>query len=263
MRLFADGWPSGYDRHVLSEVDSTNLEAARRVKDLTAPTWFLAGFQTGGRGRRGRPWVSPRGNFHATLAMRPTGGPQRAALRSFTAALSLHEALSALTGLQQAPNGMLQPLALKWPNDVLLNGGKVSGILLESLGSAGQVDHLAIGIGVNLIAAPDPALVEAGALRPVSVLAETGVRIAPDRLLTALAAAFARWEARFEAEGFAPLRAAWLDRAARLGQEIRVRSGSADRWGIFDGIDADGALILRSADGLHAIPAADVYWPDT
>ena len=239
---------------MLSDVDSTNLEAARIAPGLDRPTWILAGFQTGGRGRRGRPWVSPRGNFHGTFVMRPTGGPDKAALRSFIAALSLRDALANLTGSAAG-------LALKWPNDVLLNGGKVSGILLESLGQGGRVDHLAIGIGVNLIAAPEADQVEPGAVPPVSVLAQTGIRVEPQRLLTALATAFAGYEATFAAQGFAPIRTAWLAHAAHLGSPIRARTGTRDQHGIFETIDSSGALILATPEGRVSVAAADVYFP--
>ena len=175
------------------------------------------------------------------------------ALRSFISALALHEACASLTGLPQA-------FALKWPNDVLLNGGKLAGILLESTGQGGRVSHLVIGIGVNLIAAPPPEAVEPGAVPPVSLLSETGLRVAPERFGLHLAAAFARWEALFVAEGFAPIRAAWLDRAARLGEVIRARIGTTERRGVFETIDATGALVL-SVDGTReAIPAADVFF---
>jgi BirA family biotin operon repressor/biotin-[acetyl-CoA-carboxylase] ligase len=234
----------------LAVVESTNAEAARLARQGRAPVWVLAGEQSGGRGRRGRAWASPPGNFHATLAMDAGPDAAFAALRSFTAALALAEALAEVTGTAA-------PFALKWPNDVLCNGGKVAGILLES---AGQGAPLCIGIGVNLIAAPDPALIEPGALRAVTILGETGVRVAAGRLLEALAPAFAAWEGRLAAEGFAPVRAAWLSCAARLGDTIRARTGTVTREGRFEGIDGTGALLLRTEGGLQAIPAADVYF---
>jgi len=121
-------------------------------------------------------------------------------------------------------------LLLKWPNDVLLNGGKVAGILLESSGAGQGVQHLAIGIGVNLISAPDPALMEAGAVPPVTLLSETGLRVTPETFLDALAPAYARWEATFTTEGFAPLRAAWLAHAAPRRNDPRpYRHGNPRR----------------------------------
>jgi BirA family transcriptional regulator, biotin operon repressor / biotin---[acetyl-CoA-carboxylase] ligase len=238
---------------VLSSVDSTNAEAARIAPGLTGPVWILAGMQTGGRGRRGRAWSSPRGNFHATLVMKPQEAPATVALRSFAAALALREALVALTGLPGA-------FALKWPNDVLCNGGKIAGILLESAGQGNGVAHLSIGIGVNLIAAPDPALLDPGALAPVTLLSETGLRILPETLLAHLAPAFAAWEHRFMTDGFAPLRSAWLFHAARIGETIHARTGTATTTGRFDTIDHSGALILTTPQGRHTIPAAEVFF---
>lgn len=251
--MSAEPWPEGVARHVLDTVDSTNAFAARLAPDLSGPAWIMAGLQTAGRGRRGRAWSSPRGNFSATLILRPTERPEIVALRSFAAALALRDACVALTGLPDS-------FTLKWPNDVLLNGGKLAGILLESLGQGAQVQHLAIGIGVNLIAAPDPALVEPGALRPVSLLAETGLRITPGALLDALAPAYARWEQVFTTQGFAPLRSAWLAHAARLGEPIRARTGQTTRDGIFETVDATGALVMMTAEGRVAIPAAEVFF---
>ena len=246
-------WPEGVARHVLGEVDSTNSEAARLAPHLTQPTWILARRQTAARGRRGRAWAAPEGNFFATLVMRPAGDPAAAAQRSFVAALALADALAAAIG----PGPVL---ALKWPNDVLLNGGKVAGILLESAGRGGGVSHLAIGIGVNLVAAPPPEAVEPGAARPVSVMGETGVRLPPETLLDLLAPAFARWEAQLATWGFAPIRTAWLARAARLGQQITARTMTETVEGRFETIDESGALVLRTAAGARAIPAADVYF---
>jgi BirA family transcriptional regulator, biotin operon repressor / biotin---[acetyl-CoA-carboxylase] ligase len=215
--------------------------------------WIVAEAQTAGRGRRARPWSSPRGNFYGTLIMHPTEEAERVALRSFAAALALRDALVSVTGLPGS-------FALKWPNDVLLNGGKVAGILLESAALGSTSATLCIGIGVNLITAPDPAAIEPGAVLPVSLLAETGLRVMPDAFLAALAPAYAHWEKTFTAEGFAPLREAWLANAARLGEVIRARTGREERVGVFDTIDIHGNLILKMTAGVVAISAADVFF---
>lgn len=238
---------------VLPTIDSTNAEAARLAPSLTGPCWILAGEQTGGRGRRGRVWSSPIGNFHATLVMKPAEPPARVALRSFAAALALREALVALTGLPAS-------FALKWPNDVLCNGGKIAGILLESAGQGDGVTHLAVGIGVNLIAAPDPSMLEPGALPPVTLLSETGKRAPPETFLAHLAPAYAAWEQRLCDDGFAPLRTAWLSHAARLGDTIRARTGTTTHEGRFDTIDDAGALILTTPQSRLTIPAAEVFF---
>jgi len=246
-------WPDGYGRRVLDEVDSTLNEAARIAPDLAAPEWILARRQTAARGRRGRGWVSPTGNFAATLVLRLDGPAQQAALRSFVAALALFDACVAVTG---RPDGF----SLKWPNDVLLNGGKLAGILLESAGGGGGAMPLFIGVGVNLSEAPPADLVEARALRPVSLAGETGVRVGPEDFLTELAAAYARHEAQFASFGFAPIREAWLSRAARLGQQVTARTGNAETVGTFETVDAEGQLVLMTPAGRVRIPAADVFF---
>ncbi len=246
-------WPEDVARHILDSTDSTNAHGLRLAPGLAGPAWFLAHEQSAGRGRRARAWASPRGNFHATLVMRPREPAARVALRSFAAALALRDAMVAVSGLPAS-------LTLKWPNDVLLNGGKVAGILLESVAEGRQVTCLAIGIGVNLIAAPDAALLEPGAVPAVTLQAETGLRVTPEALLDQRAPAYARWEAVLATEGFAPLRTAWLAHAARLGQFIRARTGTQSREGVFETVDASGALILATAEGRVAIPAAEVFF---
>ena len=244
-------WPEGYGKRVLSEVDSTNAEAARVVADLAGPEWICALRQTAGRGRRGRAWVNNAGNFSATLVMRPTEAPEVVALRSFVTSLALRDTVEALTGTAAG-------LALKWPNDVLLNGGKLAGILLENLGGPGG--HLAIGIGVNLISAPGAGDVEDGALRPVSLLEETGKRISPEQMLEALAQAYAVWETRFVTYGFEPVRTAWLKDAARLGEEITARTGRETHHGTFETVDEAGNLVLKTPKARLSIVAADVFF---
>lgn len=217
------------------------------------PAWFLAQRQTAGKGRRARAWDSPPGNFYGTLLLHPVEPPAVVALRSFAAALALRQALVDLTALPGS-------FTLKWPNDVLLNGGKLAGILLESTATGQGIADLAIGIGVNLISAPELSGLEPGALVPVSLLHETGLRITPETLLAHLAPAYATWERRFTTEGFAPLRSEWLTHAARLGEHIRARTGQATREGIFETIDPSGNLILRTGQGTVAIPAAEVFF---
>lgn len=251
--MSAETWPSGYDRIVLAEVDSTNAEALRRAPHLTGPTWILAHRQTAGHGRRGRPWAGAAGNFTGTLALCADGPPARGAMRSFVAALALHDAFRAATG-------RAEPFALKWPNDVLLNGGKVAGILLESLGGGPTKSWLAIGFGVNLAEAPAQTEVEPGAVRPVSLAAETGLRVAPEEFLDLLAPAFQRWEEQFVTFGFAPIRNAWLARAARRGETITARTAAETLEGRFETLDDTGALVLETRTGRRTIPAADVYF---
>lgn len=244
-----DPWPEGFDRIVLDETDSTMSEARRRAPDLSGPTWIMARSQTAAHGRRGRAWQHPPGNLAATVVLPSAGAPAQAALRSFTASLALHDAFTTRVGTRGQ-------FALKWPNDVLLNGGKVAGILLEALPQGG----LAIGIGVNLAQAPGAEDVEPGAVAPVSLAQETGVLVSPSGCLASLALAFADWETRFTTYGFGPVREAWLSRAARLGETVTARLPSGDVAGRFDGIDAEGHLVLGTPQGPRAIAAADVYF---
>ncbi|OED48876.1 biotin--[acetyl-CoA-carboxylase] ligase [Leisingera sp. S232] len=246
-------WPAGYGKRVLAEVDSTLNEAARIADELAGPEWILALRQTQGRGRRGRDWKDPEGNFAATLMMRPEGSPDQAALRSFVAALAVFDACVAVTGRSEG-------LSLKWPNDVLLKGGKLAGILLESAGNSKGVNHLFVGIGVNLVETPMKEWLEPGAVWPVSLLSETGVQVTPEEFLEAVAETFARYEQQFSTYGFEPIRTAWLERAAKLGEVITARTASSETEGTFETVDASGNLVLNTAKGRVSIPAADIYF---
>jgi len=241
-------WPDGYGRHVFDVLDSTLSEAARMASTLSGPSWILALEQTNARGRRGRAWSTPRGNFAGTLIMRRREEPGVAALRSFVTSLALYRAFVAVTGQAEA-------FALKWPNDVLLKGGKVAGILLESIG-----DHLVIGIGVNLAHAPGADEVEARALTPMSLAETLDIDVAPEVFLDVLAVEYAALEAQFTAHGFAPIRRAWLSHAAKLGEVITARTMRDETVGTFEDVDEAGNLILQTANGRAAITAADVYF---
>ncbi len=245
-------WPDGYGHLPLGEVTSTLDVARDEAGQYPNPTWFTATRQTAARGRRGRAWVEPEGNFAATLSL-IEAEPARAALRSFVAALALADALSQFVDDPSA-------LSLKWPNDVLLKNGKVAGILLEGLLSGAKPWGVAIGFGVNLAKAPPVDAVEEGAVEPIALADVSPHEVTPDRFLVDLAAAFATWEARFQSDGFAEIRLARLDRAARLGETITARAGPRTITGIFETIDAQGQLVLRGPKGQIAIPAADVFF---
>ena len=242
-------WPEGYARVILDSVDSTMAEAARRANDLTGPTWIMAHDQTAARGRRGRPWVHPPGNLAATLIYRPDATAQEAAKRSFLAANALFETLAIYVDRYA--------LSLKWPNDVLLNGGKVAGILLESAGRGPFVDWLSVGIGVNLQAVPDGIT---GPFPPVSLKGEGGADVTAQDFLTTLAGNYATQELKLSALGFARIREDWLRHAAKLGEVITARTGKDVIKGIFDTVDEDGNLVLITGMGPRAIPAADVFF---
>lgn len=247
-------WPAGVGREVHAEIDSTNAEALRRGRSgQPDPVWILTRHQTAGRGRRGRAWHQDPGNFAASLYTLVPEGPTAAAQRSFVAALALFDALVAVTGRPEL-------FALKWPNDVLLSGGKLAGILLESeRGRAGAI-ALAVGVGVNLRSAPEAEAVEASATRPVSLAGMLGGAPEPEEFLEEIAPAFAHWEARLRREGFAPIRSAWLARAARIGEPIVARLPGRELSGLFETIDAEGALVIAAPEGRITLPAADVFF---
>jgi BirA family transcriptional regulator, biotin operon repressor / biotin---[acetyl-CoA-carboxylase] ligase len=242
------GWPEGVDKRIHQSVDSTMAEAARLAADLAGPTWVMAHHQTSARGRRGREWMQPVGNFSATLIWEPVGSVEARAQRSFVAALALRDTLVALTGRDTG-------LGLKWPNDVLLNGGKLAGILLESMGR-----HLAIGFGVNLISTPHASDLPDEAVPPASLMGETGLRVTPEEFLNQMAPAFAKREAQFTTFGFQPIRTDWLAHAARLGEVITARTGTQEFTGTFETVDDQGVLVLNASDGRHLIAAADVFF---
>jgi len=242
-------WPTGTAKLHFETIDSTNAEARRRAASgQREPVWIAADTQTAGRGRRGRAWISPKGNVAATLLIAPGKPVAECAQLSFVAALAASDALARL-----APG---IDFTVKWPNDVLANGGKIAGILLESASSGGKPEWLAVGIGINLAAHPPDAEFPA-----TSLMAQGAAPPAPDAALTELAAAFAKWYEVWAARGFSPIRDAWLARAAFLGRRIRARLEHEEISGVFEGIDVTGALILReAADRVRRISAGEVFF---
>jgi len=227
---------------------STNAAALARARaGEPGPLWIVARQQTAGRGRRGRAWVSEPGNLYATLLLTDPSPVSRAAELSFVAALAL---LDALEEVAPAVGGRL---ALKWPNDVLLDGAKVCGILVE--GESRPPLAAAIGIGVNCAHHP------AAVAYPATDLAAAGVPTTPEDLLATLSrtmlARLAQWD---RGHGFAAVRADWLRHAAGVGGEIRVAGGTEDVIGRFADLDAAGHLVLALPDGTtRTIAAADVF----
>ena len=240
-------WPEGYGRRVYDTLDSTLSEAARLQQELTAPTWILALEQTAARGRRGRSWATPRGNFAATLMMPRKEPPGVAALRSFVASLALYRAFVAVTGREDA-------FALKWPNDVLLRGGKVAGEVGDD-----ALEQRRIGIGVNLAHGPAAGSLEPRAL-PAVTLREAGGNVRAEEFLDVLAREYAGLEEQFTTYGFSTIRSAWLAHAARLGEVITARTMRDEMTGVFEDVDSAGNLILRTRDGAVPITAADVFF---
>jgi BirA family biotin operon repressor/biotin-[acetyl-CoA-carboxylase] ligase len=234
----------------LDEVDSTNAEARRRADaGQTGPIWITAARQSAGRGRRGRAWETGSGNLAATLLMVSHKPPAEAAQVSFVAALAVAD----LAGAYVPPS----LISLKWPNDLLIAGRKMAGILVESGPHAGGGLWLAVGIGVNLATPP------VAADRPATALAEH-LRAPPPKPLEALAIlaeAFERWRELWTRMGFSPIAEAWTARAHGLGQPCTAHLPGETIAGVAEGLDADGALRLRTAAGVvRRITAGDVFF---
>jgi BirA family biotin operon repressor/biotin-[acetyl-CoA-carboxylase] ligase len=236
-------WPPGYRKIRHGELDSTNSEAQRlAASGETGPVWIAADRQTAGRGRRGRVWETNSGNLATTLLLRPDAPPAIVGQLSFVAALAAAEMASHF-----APDAAI---TVKWPNDVLADGKKLAGLLLE----AGP-GWLAIGIGVNLAGVPE------GTEFPATSLAQLGIAApSSEKALTVLAARFAHWYDAWMNKGFETIRAAWLARAGGLGAPIRARLPHETRHGVFEGIDASGALLLNEQGNVRAIAAGEVFF---
>jgi len=243
-------WPSGCSLREWTEIDSTNEEARRlAAAGEKGPIWLRADRQTAGRGRRGRSWESPTGNLAATLLIAPARPASECAQLSFVTAIAAADTASGF-----APSAEIR---VKWPNDILADGKKFVGILLESAsGADASLAYLAIGVGMNLAYFPPDTEY------PVTSLAALGASVpSPSQALTQLAAHFAKWYDIWMSGGFSPIQDAWLARAAGLGTRIRARLTHEETSGIFEGIDNTGALILREAPGrTRLIAAGEVFF---
>lgn len=219
----------------VAETGSTNDDLLALARDGAAEgLWLRAGRQTAGKGRQGRVWQSPPGNLYASTLVRLRESDPPAPTLALVAAVALHEAA--------AVHAEARELRIKWPNDLLLDGAKLAGILLERSG-----DAVVIGFGVNLICPPE------GIGRPAARL---GGGVDPGALLETLAEAFARWVGRWRSEGLAPVRDRWLAAAHPVGTALSTPDGE----GLFDGLDDSGALRLRRADGnIDIVHAGDVF----
>jgi len=250
---------AGYRLAAFDQIGSTNAEAMSRARDgERGPMWFVTSEQTAGRGRRHRPWVAPRGNLASSILELIDVPPAVAATLGFAAGLALEAALrrvSVEASLRAAGSDHMK-FSLKWPNDVLAGKQKLAGILLEAEAVAG--DHLAVvvGIGTNVIAAPE------GTPTPATSLAALGVHIGAADLFSELSDAWAEFRGIWDqGRGFGEIRRLWLQRAAGLGQPVSIQTGGALVQGTFDTIDEQGCLIVRTSGGKPIpIAAGDVYF---
>jgi BirA family transcriptional regulator, biotin operon repressor / biotin---[acetyl-CoA-carboxylase] ligase len=236
--------PDGWRLVNLPQIDGTNAEMLRRASTGEPEGLAIrADLQTSGRGRRGRSWSSPAGNLYLSVLIE--AAPKIAGEAGFTAALALIDAINSEVG-RDSPE-----LRCKWPNDLLWDGAKVAGLLLEAVPGRDQV---VIGMGVNLIEVE-----VADALYPIGSLA--GFNLNPEALAVGVCRSLAHWVETWRTVGFAPLRRAWLERASGLGQPIAVQLPRDRFEGTFQGLAENGALLLdQGRAGIRTISAGDVFF---
>ncbi len=238
----------GFSCLFLPETVSTNADALAALARGEDRVFIVAGSQSGGRGRHGRPWSSPQGNLYMSLALAEPAPPALAPLLGFVAGVSLAEAVLAL-----AP-GLERVLHLKWPNDLLLAGDKLSGLLLEGGSLPGGRRGVVIGIGVNIAGRPE------GVDRSVALLVEHARGADAPTLFGHLARRLAANLALFAAgQGFAKIRARWLQLALPLGTPLGVKLPAGERHGVFAGLDEAGRLLLAQGDFIDTILVGDVF----
>ena len=232
------------------EIDSTMMEASRRAArgDL-GPVWLLAKKQNAGRGRRGRTWVSDEGNLYVTYLAPADRPPQELALVGFAAGLAICDAVK-----EEIGRGW--DTRIKWPNDVMIEGAKASGLMLDSGATPDGRPWAALGLGVNLVSAPQ------SIDQLTTYLAAYQEPTDPYSFLSALRPRLAYWDEVLLQEGFEPLRAAWLDCAYGLGETIHVTVGAQLLKGRLAGLSPRGDLILDTESGRRLIAAGDVLLPN-
>lgn len=250
----------------LEEVDSTQDEVRRRLAaGAKPPVWVMARRQTAGRGRKGREWISRTGNLHLSAGVEVAVPAASLPQVSFVAALAAHKAVSAIAQRHGQP-AVQELLALKWPNDLLLAGRKLGGLLLESEPAAPAQDgteapahRVIVGWGINVASAPPDAAVR----WPAVALLEAGLDVPPWDVAGLIRDYFTRWLARWQADGFAPVREAWERRAWGRGMPVAVQAGEDVHRGRLIGLAEDGALLLENEKGERlAIHAGEILHAD-
>lgn len=245
--------PPAYRLVAHESLSSTNEEARRLAQEGAEDgTLVWAREQSQGRGRRGRDWASPRGNLYLSLVLRPDCSLADAAQLGFVAALGMGDAIGSVVP-------PLIEVVYKWPNDLLVNGRKAAGILLESQGAQDTAcDWLVLGIGVNVASFPGETEFPATSLHYEGCPAD----VTEVMLLEAFGRHFLGWVNRWLEDGFAPVRKAWCNHAYRLGEEIEVRLPQESLSGTFQDLDETGALILGlPGGGSRRVTAGEIYFP--
>ena len=235
---------SAWERFDFAETTSTNDEVKKLCETEQGGKKLMvtAARQTAGRGRRGRSWISMDGNLFVSFGVEVE--PRTLGQITFVIGLSLLEAIRHF-----APK---IDVKLKWPNDVLVNGSKISGILLEK--AAGN--YLVVGVGVNVASAPQGE----GISYAITSLKEAGITTDKESFLQVFAKVFDERLSELKSKGFAPIREAWLNNAKNLGQKITVNMEHESKEGKFLGIDENGALLLEREGKTEKIYAGDIFY---
>src|SRR4051794_8778062 len=250
---------AGYKLAVFDETGSTNTEAMLSARaGERGPMWFVTTLQTAGRGRRQRPWVAPRGNLASSVLEVLNVSPAVAATMGFAFGLAHEQALRRVSmevNMRLAGPDQLQYL-LKWPNDVMVRGRKLCGLLVEAEAVAGAGLAVVAGIGTNIVAAPE------GTATPATSLSALGVHVGAEELFAALSDAWVEFSGIWnKGRGFADIRKLWLEHAFGLGEPVAIQNGAVTVEGTFDTLDETGCLIIRKADGKRVpITAGEVYF---
>jgi BirA family biotin operon repressor/biotin-[acetyl-CoA-carboxylase] ligase len=245
--------PPGFHLVALDETASTNDDAKARAAAgglAEGITVVWAKHQTAGRGRLARTWVSQPGNLFCTFLVPHHAPVARMAEMGFVAGLAVAEAIAGFV-----PAGVA--VTCKWPNDVLVDGKKAAGVLLESASTGGEAaSWVVVGIGINVASHP------AETIYPATSLSDAGATASIEHVLEALAERFHAGLARWQADGFAPVRDGWVARAEGIGETATVDLGTEKVTGVFAGLDISGAMLLQTEDGARRINAGDVYFPN-
>lgn len=237
-------WLKNYNLIIFDEIDSTNSEGLRMAKsESPGDVVILAKRQTVGRGQKGNLWESLPGNLHATILLKITATSNPISNLSFVMANAVYETIAELCNTQEIQEP-LRKIELKWPNDVLIEGKKVAGILLESITISGK-KYVVIGIGVNVQHYP------AYLNLPITSLKNEGINLAnPDKFLNILMNKFNKLYLSWQYEGgFEQTRNDWLKRAYNLNNIVTIDNGLQRISGIFKSIEKDGSIILELASG--------------
>ncbi len=246
--------PAGWRALAFESLDSTNAALRRIVEiegDAAEGLTIWAKTQTAGRGRMGRTWESPEGNVYTSILVQAPEDQATAPQVGFVTAVAVAEAILELPRHNAPP----PPLSHKWPNDVLVDGAKVSGILPEMVSGLDGGAWIVVGIGINLRSVN----VESAAY-PVGSLDSYKIDTTPEHVLTVLCRAISAHLMNWRERGFEPVREAWLKKAPPIGFEMTVGVPTGPVRGNFAGLDVDGALLLDSPQGRKRILAGDVLF---